>query len=465
VASISLTSDTSHQLATGESVRLPAGNDRITTALGWFSIALGAAEILAPEGIGRLVGVETNPKLVKLLGAREIVTGIGVLTDRRPTNWLWARVVGDVLDLAVLGTARLRRERGARAKLVGTTTAVVGVTLLDVMAASATMKKLARPKTPRDQLVHFLSDMYSVEQQALAQLVTAPEIAGTPTLAEDFRQHHVETEQQADMVRRRLEAHGGAPSRFKDLVMKLGGKGFLLFAEAMPETPGRLVDHAYSYEAMEWAGYQMLYRFAERAGDRATMETAKTIGAQERAMMERLERGFDAAENASHTGKAQDEVTDHLRKHLTEVHAFESQGMQLLGKSEDIAGSRMLAAVYGHLLDETRKHAGLVEERLKSLDAGPSKLKDGALAMGGLNWAFFFKAQSDTPAKLAAFLYAVLHLEIGGYELLKRTAQRISDNETAQLCETIGTEKRAMAERLANTFDHAVDATLVSLCQ
>jgi ferritin-like metal-binding protein YciE len=307
--------------------------------------------------------------------------------------------------------------------------------------------------------------MYSVEQQALAQLVTAPEIAGDPTLSENFRQHHLETKQQAEMVRERLKANGGSPSRFKNAIMRLGGKGFLLFAEAMPETPGRLVDHAYSYEAMEWAGYQMLLRFAQRAGDRETMETAEAIGAQERAMMERLERGFDAAEEASHAGKAHHEVTEHLRKHLTEVHAFEGQGMLLLAKSEDIAGSRMLAAMYGHLLDETRKHAGLVEERLKSLDAGPSKLKDGALAMGGLNWAFFFQAQSDTPAKLAAFVYAVLHLEIGGYELLKHTAHRIGDNATALMCEIVVTEKRGMAERLANTFDHAVDATLVSLCQ
>ena len=44
--------------------------------------------------------------------------------------------------------------------------------------------------------------------------------------------------------------------------------------------------------------------------------------------------------------------------------------------------------------------------------------------MGGLNWGFFFQAQTDTPAKLAAFAYAYVHLKIAGYELLKRTALR-----------------------------------------
>src|SRR4029079_10243061 len=98
---------------------------------------------------------------------------------------------------------------------------------------------------------------------------------------------------QSKLVRQRLEARGQSPSAVKDAIMKLGGKAFLLFARAMPETPGRLVVHAYSYEALEWAGYEMLVRFAEKAGDDQTVETARTIGAQERTMMQRLEQGFD----------------------------------------------------------------------------------------------------------------------------------------------------------------------------
>ncbi len=114
--------------------------------------------------------------------------------------------------------------------------------------------------------------MYSVEQQALAQLVTAPDMARDPGLAADFRTHHAETVQQAELVRECLEAHGGSPSMLKDAVMKLGGKCFLLFARVQPETPGRLVAHAYAYEAMEWAGYQMLLRIAEAAGDFRTAD-------------------------------------------------------------------------------------------------------------------------------------------------------------------------------------------------
>lgn len=318
-------------------------------------------------------------------------------------------------------------------------------------------------RTPQQQVVHFVSDMYSVEEQALAQLVSAPEVVGEPSLAEAFRVHYQETQQQADAVRRRLEELGGSPSTIKDAVMRLGGKGFLLFAQALPETPGRLVDHAYSYEAMEWAGYDLLMRFAQRAGDGATAEMAKTIRSEERTMMDRLEQGFDAAEQASHAETPPEQMDERLRTHLAEAHAFEAQAEALYRKSEKIAGSPTLHGIYSEQLDKVREHARLVEERLTALSSSPSAAKDFALAAGGVNWGLFFQAQSDTAAKLAGFLYAFIHLEIGGYELLKRSARRAGDAPTAQLAESILAEKRAMAEQLRGAFDAAVDATLEHL--
>jgi ferritin-like metal-binding protein YciE len=315
-------------------------------------------------------------------------------------------------------------------------------------------------RTPQDQLVHFLSDMYSVEQQALAQLVRAPDMAEDPGLADDFRQHHAETKQQAQMVGQRLEALGGSPSKIKDAIMKAGGKGFLLFAQAMPETPGRLVDHAYSYEAMEWAGYEMLKRFAEHAGDTQTLEMAREIAEQEQAMMHRLERRFDAAEQISHQDCTLEEVCEHIVSHLGDVHAFECQGIALLNKSEQIAGSDRLESLYAEGREMAAGHAELVEERLTQLGSDASAVKDRALQAGGLNWGWFFQTQSDTAPKLAAFVYAVLHLSIGGYELLKRTARRGADPKTAQLCERIISGKQQLAQRLADTFDSAVQSQL-----
>jgi len=151
----------------------------------------------------------------------------------------------------------------------------------------------------REHLKHFLTDAYSIEQQALAQLRAAPDVAGGPSLSRHFREHLIETERQAEMVEDRLEAVGGSPSRLKDAVMRLGGKGFLLFARVQPDTPGKLAAHAHSYEALEFAAYDLLIRMSRRAGDRETARMATTIHEQEAAMRDRLAGDFDEAVDAS----------------------------------------------------------------------------------------------------------------------------------------------------------------------
>lgn len=315
-------------------------------------------------------------------------------------------------------------------------------------------------KTKNEQLIHFLSDLYSVELQALVQMKAAPTIAGDPAIAEDFRKHYHETEQHAEMMYERLAAHGNTPSVIKDAIMKMSGGAFLLFALLQPETPGKLLDHAYSYEAMEWAGYEMLLRFAEMAEDYKTVESGQIIRNQELAMMRRVKSRFDIAEEIAHGHLSPDKLDAHLKSHLADVHALVCQSKWLLNKSQEIGGNRALDEIYTHLLDQTKKHEKLIEKLLIERGAHPSKLKDGALTMGGVNWALFFQSQSDTPAKLAAFVYAVLHLEMGGYELLKRTGTRIGDQALVHSCQSILSEKQIMAETVTSSFDTVAKATL-----
>jgi ferritin-like metal-binding protein YciE len=45
-----------------------------------------------------------------------------------------------------------------------------------------------------EQLTKYLTDAHSIEEQALAQLRTAPEIAGDPELSAAYREHLRETE-------------------------------------------------------------------------------------------------------------------------------------------------------------------------------------------------------------------------------------------------------------------------------
>ncbi|MBX9699387.1 MAG: hypothetical protein K2X74_08120, partial [Acetobacteraceae bacterium] len=60
------------------------GAERLAQGLGLFSIALGAAELLAPHAMARPLGLAGRERLIALYGLREIATGIGILATRRP---------------------------------------------------------------------------------------------------------------------------------------------------------------------------------------------------------------------------------------------------------------------------------------------------------------------------------------------------------------------------------------------
>jgi uncharacterized membrane protein len=108
------------------------------TGLGWFSVALGLAEAIAPRAIAGLVGArndDTNRTLIRAFGARELTAGLGILSGRRSAGWVWARVAGDVLDLVALGIAARSARRG-RSRNTAITVAVAGITAVDVLTAA-----------------------------------------------------------------------------------------------------------------------------------------------------------------------------------------------------------------------------------------------------------------------------------------------------------------------------------------
>src|SRR5919199_2760982 len=85
-----------------------------------------------------------------------------------------------------------------------------------------------------EQLIKYLTDAHSMEEQAIAQMRAAPGLAGDPGLADAFRAHLTESERHERLVRGRLDAHGASPSKLKDAVMAAGGKGFRPLSRAPP---------------------------------------------------------------------------------------------------------------------------------------------------------------------------------------------------------------------------------------
>jgi len=109
---------------------------QVACGLGWFSIGLGLAEVFAPGLVARMSGIPAQRGLIRFLGFREIASGLAIFSQRRPVQAVWARVAGDVMDLAVLASAYGSPESNP-VKVSASIAAVAGVTALDVYCGQA----------------------------------------------------------------------------------------------------------------------------------------------------------------------------------------------------------------------------------------------------------------------------------------------------------------------------------------
>ena len=106
----------------------------VARGIGWFSIGLGLAQVAAPRQVGQFIGIgddQGRQAIVRAVGLRELAAGVGILAQDRPTPWLWGRVAGDGMDLALLGAA-LRSDSAQTGRVTGAMAAVAGITALDL---------------------------------------------------------------------------------------------------------------------------------------------------------------------------------------------------------------------------------------------------------------------------------------------------------------------------------------------
>jgi hypothetical protein len=125
----------------------------LAEGLGWFSIGLGLAEVLAPESLARFLGMDEHAGLIRLYGVREITTGVGILAQEDPTPWIWGRVGGDALDLATLALG-LDGDNPRKGNVTLAMAAVAGVTALDVICA----QQLSARRQPAEMPIWDYSD-------------------------------------------------------------------------------------------------------------------------------------------------------------------------------------------------------------------------------------------------------------------------------------------------------------------
>jgi len=118
--------------------RAPSPEGEITRFLGWFSLGLGVPQTLAPGRVNRLIGVRDDASSriwQRVVGVRELAAAAGIFGRPRPAGWLWARVAGDIKDLALLGVAWRNQEQRTR-RLAAAAASVAGITAVDAFAAA-----------------------------------------------------------------------------------------------------------------------------------------------------------------------------------------------------------------------------------------------------------------------------------------------------------------------------------------
>jgi len=180
--------------------------ERLATSLGYFSIGLGLAELLAPGAMARLIGIDDGSqqrRTLRAFGARELANGAAILGAPQDANWLWSRAAGDALDLAFLGWAG--RQDGANGRRVAAAAAAVaGVAALDLYSARQLQQRraLSRRETRSGVLVEETTTVNRPVEQVYAFWRRLENLPGF--------MRHLESVEQVDDRHSRWRAKGPA---------------------------------------------------------------------------------------------------------------------------------------------------------------------------------------------------------------------------------------------------------------
>jgi uncharacterized membrane protein len=138
----------------------------LSRGLGWFSVGLGLAELAAPRALARAIGIDDRGRTgatIRVMGARELASGLGILARPQRALPLWARVFGDAIDLAFLAWA-FSSKRTHTQRLVGAMASVAGVAVVDVLAsrrAARSHQDAARPIRRAITIYRPAADVYA----------------------------------------------------------------------------------------------------------------------------------------------------------------------------------------------------------------------------------------------------------------------------------------------------------------
>lgn len=145
----------------------------------------------------------------------------------------------------------------------------------------------------REQLVDYLKDAHAMESNVLKMLDSQIATTDEPSIRKDLEHHQDETERQKERLEDCLSSYGEDSSTLKDFAGS-GGAFFKGMVDAVrPDKPGKNARDAYTTESMEIASYELLERWAKRAGDQQAAKVARENRAEEEAMRDKIAGNWD----------------------------------------------------------------------------------------------------------------------------------------------------------------------------
>jgi hypothetical protein len=122
-------------------------NDQIAKGLGYFSVVLGLADLVAARAVCRAADLEGHEGLVRVCGGRELATGVAILRSHDATPWVWGRVAGDAIDIATVAAGAKHLKSTKTLALLAVLAAVTGVDLFCAVRLAGEKGRRATART------------------------------------------------------------------------------------------------------------------------------------------------------------------------------------------------------------------------------------------------------------------------------------------------------------------------------
>ena len=106
---------------------------KLSLGLGFFSLALGATEVLGARSLAKSLDADEHTGIVKAFGVRELAAGFAILAQPAVATGIWSRVAGDVMD--IVATSHATKNSPRNKATWGALAFVLGAAALDTWVA------------------------------------------------------------------------------------------------------------------------------------------------------------------------------------------------------------------------------------------------------------------------------------------------------------------------------------------